>query len=122
MTFVVGNIYSTDHICNEVGSRNHISYLPTKDNRVVAARLRSDMNPHLPDIILVGNGSNVMKNARLLAAGGYSVPVFEKVADKKWVYRGEYRCKRQSFAKSDIDKYQSLRKDPLTSILFMVPA
>lgn len=116
---IVGKTYTRDETVVELGGGSNISYLPTKGGRILGGRFRLDLNPLAPDVVVVGHTAPIENPARLFGSSKNPVPVFIKEAINKWRYKGLYRCKRQSFAPSDLSKYGSHRTDPITSILFL---
>ena len=50
--FEIGKEYSREDIHQVTGGSKH-AFLPVKGGKVVAARLRPDLNPHAPEVILL---------------------------------------------------------------------
>src|SRR3954462_10114896 len=96
MPFVVGEAYTRDHIHNVLGGET-VTYLPSKEGKVVCGCFSARLNPEAPYSILVGGsspgeGSNViLKRARTLVGQRGAIPVFMKHASNHWVFDGYYR-------------------------------
>ena len=50
--FETGKEYSREDVHQVTGGSKH-AFLPVKGGKVVAARLRPDLNPHAPEVILL---------------------------------------------------------------------
>lgn len=85
-----GKSYTRDDIHTLLGGGKQ-EYLPHVDGRVVCACLKKSMNPGIPDKILVGDGVNVIRWARVFGEQRHFVPVFLKRESNEWVYVGNYR-------------------------------
>lgn len=67
-------------------------YIRTKDGKVKGLALRLDLNPRAPEVIIVGNGPNIVRRAELLLGTQAKVPAFIKRQSGEWEYRGDYRA------------------------------
>lgn len=75
MSFQSGVRYRAVDIHNIVGGQ-HQYYLSTRDGIVVAAKLRRELNPDAPEVLLVGQGPLIYRNATIAAAQHAPFPVF----------------------------------------------
>ena len=118
MAFTLNEVCSQEEVRLRIGGGQLRSYLPTQGRRVLAARLRLDLNPRAPHIIVVGDGPCIVKAAEWLAVGKYAIPIFLKEGTNKLKYAGDFRCVCQSCSVADLKNYGGHRSD-VTSILFM---
>jgi len=96
------------------------SYIRTKDNVVVGLAITKQKNPEAPNIVVVGDGPTIMKNAQLLVKQNEYVPTYLKLGSNQWLYKGEYRVVNYSNKSSDIEKHRKHRpRNKVTSILFL---
>jgi hypothetical protein len=102
-----GELYSRREISGHLGG-NSMSYLPTKSGRVLYACLKPELNPHAPEIVLVGSGDETVENARILCRQSGATPVFVKEADAEWEYAGDYEVERCSEDRKAIVEQQEL--------------
>ena len=86
----VGSLYSRDEIHAELGGGVQ-DYLPHRDGKVVCGCFTPDLNPDAPDVILAGDGPEIIRWARVFAAQRLFVPVFMKVRTNEWEYVGRFR-------------------------------
>lgn len=82
-------------------------FLPHKDGVVVCACVTPEMNPHLPDVILVGQGEQIPRWARAFAEQKEYVPLFVKRNPSKWEYLGNYQVKSLSEDAKEIARHES---------------
>jgi hypothetical protein len=66
------------------------SYLPHVNKRVVCGCFDISANPNAPEEVLVGEGENVVKYAKVLAQQTEPIPVFLKQSANEWKYIGNY--------------------------------
>jgi len=104
--FKKGEYYSRQDIHTSLGGGVQ-DFLPHKDGAVVCACVTAEMNPHLPDVILVGQGEQVPRWARAFAGQKEYVPLFVKRISSKWEYLGEYRVKSLSDDAKEIARQES---------------
>ncbi|WP_286049744.1 hypothetical protein [Rheinheimera sp. KL1] len=72
------------------------SYIRTKDNIVKGLAITIELNPEAPEIIVVGNGTRIRANARLLLEQQEYVPVYLKQTVNAWKFLGKYKADRYS--------------------------
>ena len=68
------------------------SYIRTKNGKVKGLALRLDKNPDAPDVIIVGKGPNIERNAKLFLSSGDAVPAYVKRRTNEWEFMGNYRA------------------------------
>ncbi len=98
------------------------SYIRTKKGEVKGLAITTEKNPEAPDVIVVGKGPIIQKNAVLFVESGKYVPVYVKQCTNKWKYFGEYKA--DSFVKDleVIEKHRKHRRlDDVSGILFLSP-
>ena len=103
----------------------YMSFLPWKRGAgVVAACLRTDLNPEAPAVVLPGRGVEKERTARWLSDHPeHVIPVFVKRGTHKWEYVGQYRCERWTDDANEIRKRTPVdRRDPIFRVLFLEPA
>lgn len=93
--FKKGDYYTRNEIHKFIGGGVQ-DFLPHKDGVVICACVTSEMNPHLPDVILVGQGAQVPRWARVFAEQKEYIPLFVKRASSNWEYIGNYRVRSLS--------------------------
>lgn len=78
------------------------------------------MNPHLPDIILVGQGEQVPRWARVFATQQEFLPLFAKRGASKWEFLGDYKVKSLSEDIQEIRRHKEYSsRDDIVLILHM---
>lgn len=87
--FQTGREYSREDIHKITGGCKQ-AFLPVKDGKVVAARLRPDLNPHAPDAIVCDGSAAARAAGRQLARQTDPVPVFMRTATDRFKYVGDY--------------------------------
>lgn len=87
--FEIGKEYSREDIHRVTGGSKR-AFLPIKGGRVVAARLRQDMNPHAPEVIVCDGSASARAAGRTLARQVDSIPIFLRTASDRFQYAGEY--------------------------------
>ena len=107
-----GRAYTRGDI-NSILGGGIVEYLPHVDGQVVCACLKQTMNPGIPDTILVGEGVNVVRYARVFASQKCYVPVFIKRASNDWLYVGNYRVRTVSENRDEVERLarEALRND-----------
>jgi hypothetical protein len=93
--FRIGTVYSPREISARLGGDLQ-SYLPHVGGTVVAARLRLDLNPDAPGIVLPGSGPMIQKSAEWLVSQRSAVPTFIKRAPGQFEFVGDYRAESMS--------------------------
>lgn len=118
--FQLGAKYTRGQIHDAVGGDRQ-SYLPNREDRVVAACLKPKTDPDAPDVILPGTGRGIERAANLLVTNRTVVPTFVKRAPNQWEYVGEYVPARQSRDPADIAQHarRAGRTDVITSVIYM---
>lgn len=94
-TFKFGQTYTREQIHAAVGGGLQ-TYLPRSNGRVVCGCFKQTMNPTAPEIVLVGDKPNVIRDAELFAAQREAVPVFIKQQSNHWEYVGDFAVERYS--------------------------
>jgi hypothetical protein len=103
-TFEIGREYSRKAIHLAVGG-SLIQYLPSCRGTVVAACLRTDINPRAPDIVLVGRGRRIEAAGKTLVAQATAIPVFIKQRANAWEYRGLFTVAESLTSRADVAPY-----------------
>ncbi|KVN85461.1 hypothetical protein [Burkholderia ubonensis] len=76
--FEMNKNYTREFIHTACGGSKQ-AFLPTKNGKVVAACLRTDLNPHAPDVIICDGSASARAAGRTLANQDGAIPVFIKV-------------------------------------------
>jgi hypothetical protein len=87
--FEIGKEYSREEIHRITGGSKQ-AFLPVKGGKVVAARLRQDLNPHAPDVIVCDGSASARAAGRTLAQQVEPVPIFLRITSDRFRYAGEY--------------------------------
>jgi len=87
--FEIGKEYSREDIHRVTGGSKH-AFLPVKGGKVVAARLRQDLNPHAPDVIVCDGSASARAAGRTLSRQLEPVPIFLRTASDRFRYVGDY--------------------------------
>ena len=98
-----------------------ISYIRTKGNQIMGLAVNKKKNPKAPNIITVSNkGDQIIKKAELLANCNHSFPVYLKLGDNQWMYKGNFIVNRYSHDSTDIQEYHGKRTvEKIHGILFL---
>jgi hypothetical protein len=104
--FVKGKDYTRKEIHNVLGGGIQ-DFLPHRDGVVLCACVTPDMNPHLPDVILVGNGEQVPHWARIFAQQNIYIPLFVKRGPNKWEYLGNFKVRLLSEDPKEIARQET---------------
>ena len=102
--FEIGKESSREDIHRVTGGCNQ-AFLPTKGGKVVAARLRQDLNPYAPDVIVCDSSAAARAAGRTLARQTEPLPVFVRTATDRFRYMGEYVTDESFTAPLDYAKY-----------------
>jgi hypothetical protein len=102
--FEIGKDYTRKNIHIVCGG-NKQAFLPTRNGKVVAACLRSDLNPQAPEVILCDSGAAVRAAGRTLAMQTEAIPVFVKQATDRFRYVGHFTATESLTAPSDCAPY-----------------
>jgi hypothetical protein len=81
--FETGKEYSREDVHQVTGGSKH-AFLPVKGGKVVAARLRPDLNPHAPEVILCDGSASSRAAGRTLARQIEAVPVFVRTSSDRF--------------------------------------
>lgn len=102
--FEIGKEYSREDIHGVTGGCKQ-AFLPVKGGKVVAARLRQDLNPYAPDVIVCDSSAAARAAGRTLARQADPLPVFVRTATDRFRYMGEYVTDESFTAPADYAKY-----------------
>jgi hypothetical protein len=102
--FETGKEYSREDIHRVTGGCKQ-AFLPVKGGKVVAARLRQDLNPYAPDVIVCDSSAAARAAGRTLARQTEPLPVFVRTATDRFRYMGEYITEESFTAPGDYAKY-----------------
>ncbi|SEM35824.1 protein of unknown function [Syntrophus gentianae] len=98
------------------------SYIRTKNGKVKGLALRLDLNPEAPEIIIVGVGPRIVRNAHLLANEKRPVPAYVKRATNQWEYMGLYHATSYRCDEETINRFRHKRsRNDVDGILFLEP-
>ena len=116
----VGKRYSREEIGAIVGG-SHVTYLPVANGRVTCICLDPALNPHAPEVVLVGEGDKVMDNAEILAQQSGLLPTFLKRGSAAWEYVGDYLLKSATTEQAVIDIHTAgvNRDDVVRMVIFL---
>lgn len=102
--FEIDKQYTREFIHTACGGSKQ-GFLPTKNGKVVAACLRTDLNPHTPDVILCDGSASARSAGRTLAAQHGPIPVFIKMATDAYRFVGQYVVSESLTAPLDCAPY-----------------
>ncbi|HEX3639414.1 MAG TPA: hypothetical protein VHV99_28825 [Paraburkholderia sp.] len=102
--FETGKEYSREDIHRVTGGCKQ-AFLPVKGGKVVAARLRQDLNPYAPGVIVCDSSAAARAAGRTLARQTDPLPVFVRTATDRFRYMGEYITDESLTAPVDYAKY-----------------
>jgi hypothetical protein len=102
--FEVGKEYSREDIHRVTGGCKQ-AFLPVKGGKVVAARLRQDLNPYAPDVIVCDGSAAARAAGRTLARQSDPIPVFIRTATDRFRYMGNYVTEASLTAPVDYAQY-----------------
>lgn len=115
---IIGDFYTTDEVAAKTAGGD--SYIRTKKNVVRGLAITKDKNPEAPNIIIVGDGVTIRKNAELLKGTLSPVKTFVKHETNKWEYFGRYKVIKYSKSAEIIEKYRKHRPaKEVAGILFL---
>ncbi|NMP79776.1 DUF3883 domain-containing protein [Pseudoalteromonas arctica] len=96
------------------------SYIRTKNNVVKGLAITTELNPEAPEVIVVGGGPNIKKNARLFLEQQEYVPVYLKQGVNAWKLLGKYKADKYSQDPKTIEKHRQHRTaEEVDGILFL---
>ena len=113
--FLVGTEYTREEIHEVVGGSKQ-TYLPTKGGTVVAACLTRKKNPRAPEVILCGLGLRIARAGHLLSRQLEPVPVFVKIAPKRWQFQGRFKVTNSYTSGPELDRLAAGSGRPLASL------
>jgi hypothetical protein len=120
MGFEVGKTYTRPQIAEGTGGGSLQDYMPNRDGKVLCLCLSQEYVPGPEQVVLVGRGPNVEKQAAMFCAQEGPVPVFFKTQGYLWEYAGEYSCERCT---EDIDEITGFEESSgrlnLSRIIFL---
>jgi hypothetical protein len=119
--FALGQTYSRAKICRVLGG-DEKECLPPEHGQVICGCFNPRRHPEAPDIITVGTGYIVQRNARLFCAQKQPVPVFIMRRFKEWEYVGHYRAERSTTDPKKIARHHKGSIAPLkelTQVIFL---
>ncbi|RQS31043.1 hypothetical protein DIE03_14560 [Burkholderia sp. Bp8992] len=102
--FEIDKQYTREFIHSACGGSKQ-GFLPTKNGKVVAACLRTDLNPHAPDVILCDGSASARSAGRTLAAQRDAIPVFIRMATDAYRFVGRYVVSESLTAPLDCAPY-----------------
>ncbi|MDN7849140.1 DUF6697 family protein [Burkholderia seminalis] len=102
--FEIDKQYTREFIHTACGGSKQ-GFLPTKNGKVVAACLRTDLNPHAPDVILCDGSASARSAGRTLAAQRDAIPVFIRTATDAYRFVGRYVVSESLTAPLDCAPY-----------------
>ncbi|WP_322082259.1 DUF6697 family protein [Burkholderia sp. BCC1972] len=102
--FEIDKQYTREFIHSACGGSKQ-GFLPTKNGKVVAACLRTDLNPHAPDVILCDGSASARSAGRTLAAQRDAIPVFIRMATDSYRFVGRYVVSESLTAPLDCAPY-----------------
>jgi len=88
----LGRYYTRSEIHEIIGGGSKQSYLPQLNGKILAGCFDPKKNSKAPYEIDAGRGEIVLEGAKLLATGGYPIPVFLKRKSYQWEYVGDFIC------------------------------
>jgi hypothetical protein len=102
--FEIDKNYSREYIHTICGGSKQ-AFLPARNGKVVAACLRSDLNPQAPDIIICNGGAAARAAGKTLAKQAEAIPVFIKVETDSFRYVGQFAVSESLTAPLDCAPY-----------------
>lgn len=115
----IGEFFTAQEVAAKTAGGD--SYIRTRNNVVRGLAITLEKNPKAPDIIIVGDGVQIRKNAELFTKTITPVKTFVKHVSNKWEYVGRYKVRKYSKSKEHIEKYREHRQaNDVAGILFLV--
>lgn len=106
-----GRYYTRSEIHEIIGGGSKQSYLPQLKGKILGGCFDPKKNSRAPFEIDAGSGAKVLEGAKLLATGGYPIPVFLKRKSDKWEYVGDFICDGYSDKQEDLYPIKPRRPD-----------
>jgi hypothetical protein len=120
MAFIIGQTYTRQQICEEVGGGSVHDYLPNKDGTVLCACLSQEYGADIPAVILVGQGPGVQQQAEMFFRQAAAVPLFYKKMANQWEYAGYFKPVRSSDDPQEIAEFaEASGRRSLTRLIFL---
>ncbi|KVE40858.1 hypothetical protein [Burkholderia sp. BDU5] len=102
--FEINKNYTREFIHTACGGSKQ-AFLPTKNGKVVAACLRTDLNPQAPNIIICNGSASARAAGRMLAGQGGAIPVFIKMEMDVFRFVGLFAVNESLTAPLDYTPY-----------------
>lgn len=102
--FELNKHYTREFIHTACGGSKQ-AFPPTKNGKVVAACLRTDLNPQAPDVIICGGSASARAAGRTLAAQNGTIPVFIKMEADAFRFVGLFAVSESLTAPLDYTPY-----------------
>lgn len=116
----IGRVYTREEIARMTGGGSEQDYMPNKDGMVLCLCLTQEYNPQGPQVVLVGTGPNVEREAEMFCAQKTAVPVFFKQRAHVWEYVGDYACVRWTDDPEEISAHEeSSGRRNLKKVIFL---
>jgi hypothetical protein len=105
--FEKGQCYTRQEISTKVGG-SVMDCLSHTGNRVVAVCMKKEMNPEAPFKLLVGSGPDKKRYSDILCTEQKNdiVPIFVKLANNCWEFRGNFKVEKSSKDKLIIEPHE----------------
>ena len=85
--FEINKNYTREFI-HQVCGGNKQAFLPMKNGKVVAACLRTDLNPQAPEVIICNSSASANAAGRTLSGQRDAIPVFIKTQTDSYRFAG----------------------------------
>jgi hypothetical protein len=102
--FEINKNYTREFIHTACGGSKQ-AFLPTKNGRVVAACLRTDLNPHAPEVIICDGSASARAAGRTLSGQDDAIPVFIKMETDAFRFVGLFAVSEALVAPLDCAPY-----------------
>jgi hypothetical protein len=120
MELVIGKTYSYFEVVAKLGGYVPPYYMPHRNNEVVCAFYRPELNPRFPQEVLVEDSEPIKQWATKWCHQSIPVPVFVHGEDEKWYYRGAFKVLRHSTKAAEIqERCAEAKRNGVYQILFL---
>jgi hypothetical protein len=102
--FELNKNYTREFIHTACGGSKQ-AFLPAKNGKVVAACLRTDLNPHAPDVIICDGSASARAAGRALSGQEGAIPVFIKMETDSFRFVGLFAVSESLVAPLDCAPY-----------------
>jgi hypothetical protein len=102
--FELNKNYTREFIHTACGGSKQ-AFLPTKNGRVVAACLRTDLNPQAPEVIICDGSASARAAGRTLSGQDDAIPVFIKMETDAFRFVGLFAVSEALVAPLDCAPY-----------------